>query len=111
MTAEEIWAWSCSSSILGDSKFIEQTKQSLVKRMLKLYSENGFLRVRSDVDVLFSSLEKGEDLGKIREKMFELNIDLLDSQGKDNRRVEVDTFLKWAYVAFTSHHSEMRVIL
>ena len=109
MSAEEIFAWSCSESILSDVEFFEQTRQSLEKRMFKSYSEKTFNRLRSDVDFFFTSLRSGDTLGEIREKMVKINLDLLDPLSVENRHVEVNSLLKWAYAAFTIHDTERRI--
>ena len=109
MSAEEIFIWSCSASILSDVEFFKQTRQSLEKRMFKSYSEKTFNRLRSDVDVLVDALESGHNLGEIRERMVKTNLDLLDPRHVENRRVEVNSLLKWAYAAFTVHDTEKRM--
>jgi len=109
MSLKEIFVWSCSLSILSDTQFIEQTRQSLEKRMFKSYSKKVFHRLRSDVDYLISSLKSGETLGEIRVKLIKLNLDILDPRSSENRVLEVDALLKWAYVAFTAHDTEERV--
>ena len=77
--------------------------------MFKSYSEKTFNRLRSDVDVLVDSLKSGHNLGEIREKMVKTNLDLLDPHHIENRRVEVNSLLKWAYAAFTAHDTEKRM--
>ena len=57
----------------------------------------------------FTSLRSGDTLGEIREKMVKINLDLLDPLSVENRYVEVNSLLKWAYAAFTIHDTERRI--